>query len=125
MRISDSSSDVSSSDLSVAPGYNAPRPAGHLGDSIRPEMLDDLIERARHRRQCRQSLDHRIAAANGLAVDDRVAVVIAHRPRRKTALIVRSEEHTSELQSLMRISYAVFWLKRKNTHILKPTSTTL
>src|SRR3546814_21166911 len=51
-------------------------------------MLDDLIERARHRRQCRQSLDHRIAAANVLAVDDRVAVVIAHRPRRKTALIV-------------------------------------
>src|SRR3546814_8072197 len=26
----------------------------------------------------------------------------------------RSEEHTSELQSLMRISYAVFWLKKKN-----------
>src|SRR3546814_4366355 len=29
---------------------------------------------------------------------------------------VRSEEHTSELQSLMRISYAVFLLKKKNTH---------
>src|SRR3546814_5755843 len=29
-------------------------------------------------------------------------------------LIVRSEEHTSELQSLMRISYAVFCLKKKN-----------
>src|SRR3546814_1805262 len=28
----------------------------------------------------------------------------------------RSEEHTSELQSLMRISYAVFCLKQKNTH---------
>src|SRR3546814_10605574 len=28
----------------------------------------------------------------------------------------RSEEHTSELQSLMRISYAVFCLKTKNTH---------
>src|SRR3546814_5055182 len=28
----------------------------------------------------------------------------------------RSEEHTSELQSLMRISYAVFCLKKKNTH---------
>src|SRR3546814_8257856 len=27
----------------------------------------------------------------------------------------RSEEHTSELQSLMRISYAVFFLKKKNT----------
>src|SRR3546814_18533002 len=30
------------------------------------------------------------------------------------ALRVRSEEHTSELQSLMRISYAVFCLKKKN-----------
>src|SRR3546814_7232268 len=30
---------------------------------------------------------------------------------------VRSEEHTSELQSLMRISYAVFCLKKKNTNI--------
>src|SRR3546814_1238874 len=29
----------------------------------------------------------------------------------------RSEEHTSELQSLMRISYAVFCLKKKLTHI--------
>src|SRR3546814_2551772 len=29
----------------------------------------------------------------------------------------RSEEHTSELQSLMRISYAVFCLKKKNTRI--------
>src|SRR3546814_7133508 len=29
-------------------------------------------------------------------------------------LTVRSEEHTSELQSLMRISYAVFCLKKKN-----------
>src|SRR3546814_4357572 len=31
----------------------------------------------------------------------------------ETALIERSEEHTSELQSLMRISYAVFCLKKK------------
>src|SRR3546814_6502441 len=30
------------------------------------------------------------------------------------AAVVRSEEHTSELQSLMRISYAVFCLKKKN-----------
>src|SRR3546814_3728600 len=30
------------------------------------------------------------------------------------ALVTRSEEHTSELQSLMRISYAVFCLKKKN-----------
>src|SRR3546814_3546585 len=31
-------------------------------------------------------------------------------------LLLRSEEHKSELQSLMRISYAVFCLKKKNTH---------
>src|SRR3546814_10435432 len=30
------------------------------------------------------------------------------------AFMLRSEEHTSELQSLMRISYAVFCLKKKN-----------
>src|SRR3546814_4118617 len=30
--------------------------------------------------------------------------------------VFRSEEHTSELQSLMRISYAVFCLKKKNTN---------
>src|SRR3546814_8143257 len=40
--------------------------------------------------------------------------------------IVRSEEHTSELQSLMRISYAVFCLKKKinNTNTNLPTQTT-
>src|SRR3546814_9389527 len=32
------------------------------------------------------------------------------------AAVARSEEHTSELQSLMRISYAVFCLKKKTTH---------
>src|SRR3546814_3941966 len=32
------------------------------------------------------------------------------------SVILRSEEHTSELQSLMRISYAVFCLKKKRTH---------
>src|SRR3546814_8697868 len=36
----------------------------------------------------------------------------------------RSEEHTSELQSLMRISYAVFCLKKKNTHIHTVTTNT-
>src|SRR3546814_1998602 len=34
--------------------------------------------------------------------------------RRRGRVVVRSEEHTSELQSLMRISYAVFCLKKKN-----------
>src|SRR3546814_8904916 len=38
-------------------------------------------------------------------------------------LFTSSEEHTSELQSLMRISYAVFCLKKKNTPALNPTGT--
>src|SRR3546814_4672833 len=39
--------------------------------------------------------------------------------------VARSEEHTSELQSLMRISYAVFCLqKKKNTNPTRPHSTT-
>src|SRR3546814_7639513 len=36
-------------------------------------------------------------------------------------LLFRSEEHTSELQSLMRISYAVFCLKKKKTHTRNDT----
>src|SRR3546814_5489509 len=38
-------------------------------------------------------------------------------------LIVRSEEHTSELQSLMRISYAVFCLKKKKNNKTQLTNT--
>src|SRR3546814_5507399 len=44
--------------------------------------------------------------------------------RVRTLVYGRSEEHTSELQSLMRISYAVFCLKKKKTnysrHLIKP-----
>src|SRR3546814_9178221 len=36
-------------------------------------------------------------------------------------IVGRSEEHTSELQSLMRISYAVFCLKKKKTNHQHPT----
>src|SRR3546814_1663427 len=38
--------------------------------------------------------------------------------RKKQRMISRSEEHTSELQSLMSISYAVFLLKKKQIHKL-------
>src|SRR3546814_10318968 len=38
-----------------------------------------------------------------------------------SAMVSRSEEHTSELQSLMRSSYAVFCLKKKNTTNRKTT----
>src|SRR3546814_7603392 len=37
-------------------------------------------------------------------------------------IFLRSEEHTSELQSLMRISYAVFCLKKKNNKYTQLTS---
>src|SRR3546814_5572769 len=44
--------------------------------------------------------------------DQITEVLVAH----GEALTGRSEDHTSELQSLMRISYAVFCLKKKTTH---------
>src|SRR3546814_4899060 len=47
-----------------------------------------------------------------------------HRGRSGRAVAVRSEEHTSELQSLMRISYAVFCLKKKKHHTSHPSNPT-
>src|SRR3546814_3897312 len=43
---------------------------------------------------------------------------VASRPNQRSTIqaAMRSEEHTSELQSLMRISYAVFCLKKKKTY---------
>src|SRR3546814_4518242 len=63
-----------------------------------------------------QSAADAVAVANahllvGQAVDGEVL------PELAMGEIVRSEEHTSELQSLMRISYAVFCLKKKRTFI--------
>src|SRR3546814_6802305 len=52
--------------------------------------------------------------------DQRLAVDVQARERNQVgeaALGIRSEEHTSELQSLMRISYAVFCLKKKKITI--------
>src|SRR3546814_1003358 len=51
----------------------------------------------------------------GRAVVGEVVVAVA-RVFRLCVLGQRSEEHTSELQSLMRISYAVFCLKQKHPH---------
>src|SRR3546814_989513 len=44
------------------------------------------------------------------------AIVSRFDEQHASAIIERSEEHTSELQSLMRISYAVFCLKKKKKH---------
>src|SRR3546814_10489179 len=48
-----------------------------------------------------------------LARADQTLCLISQRQHHHHELRVRSEEHTSELQSLMRISYAVFCLKKK------------
>src|SRR3546814_5088434 len=63
------------------------------------------------RRQCRGRDDAEAFWRSGRLVrrDGRRSCQISRRTRRQT----RSEEHTSELQSLMRISYAVFCLKKK------------
>src|SRR3546814_8400758 len=58
--------------------------------------------------------------ARGAGLAGRMIDMLLARPsaagaRALITTITRSEEHTSELQSLMRISYAVFCLKKKNT----------
>src|SRR3546814_10890169 len=50
-------------------------------------------------------------------------VARAQAEARRRVQEARSEEHTSELQSLMRISYAVFCLKKKNHNINKTIAT--
>src|SRR3546814_20900717 len=92
----------------------------------------DRAERRRQRRRHRPPV-HQIAAVPdddaGIGIEGRegdvIIVAVAHDAG--IGMIagengieegaVRSEEHTSELQSLMRISYAVFCLKTKNTTI--------
>src|SRR3546814_5737632 len=133
MRISDWSSDVCSSDLPV---HDEAR--GHPGDGLDlhqvvglqgragGDQVDDAPAQAQARRQLHGAVQLdalRLHAARGevptcdagiLGGDADVAptagiVALGEAPRR------RSEEHTSELQSLMRISYAVFCLKKKMT----------
>src|SRR3546814_5214484 len=59
-------------------------------------------------RRLRAHMMHALHAVIGAHLHH-VAVAIGH-----LRMVGRSEEHTSELQSLMRISYAVFCLKKKN-----------
>src|SRR3546814_10167170 len=59
----------------------------------------------------------KLAAARGVTspVYKRLIKGLSASEFRRLLDLLRSEEHTSELQSLMRISYAVFCLKKKNT----------
>src|SRR3546814_4457905 len=60
-----------------------------------------------------------ISFADEVKVDD-IARGMEHALATEVVPKLRSEEHTSELQSLMRISYAVFCLKKKTTQEYKP-----
>src|SRR3546814_1936510 len=74
----------------------------------------NVCDRAWRQRYSRPARRHLPGLSNGTK---RIALPPpGARRRRSTSLLVRSEEHTSELQSLMRISYAVFCLKKKNRH---------
>src|SRR3546814_2321622 len=56
--------------------------------------------------------DQHDRGADGAFAEHRLRRVLIERATRAALRLVRSEEHTSELQSLMRISYAVFCLKK-------------
>src|SRR3546814_8639550 len=62
-------------------------------------------------RQCRTIMPHMQVAIEGRFTADGFG--FGMRKHRPLVHAMRSEEHTSELQSLMRISYAVFCLKKK------------
>src|SRR3546814_9369726 len=94
MRISDWSSDVCSSDLALSGARDA-RLSCH-DDRSRTDILGQGPPAC--------------AGRHRLSLGKRGSIAFHRRNARQA---FRSEEHTSELQSLMRISYAVFCLKQK------------
>src|SRR3546814_5035225 len=102
MRISGWSSDVCSSDLldAVKRVQRGHRFLEHHGDAVAADRLQHGGPGA----------DHLLAKFNH---NDEPTLVQNESLSLRLAREIRSEEHTSELQSLMRISYAVFCLKKK------------
>src|SRR3546814_3960837 len=116
MRISDWSSDVCSSDLQYAADDGK-----HGGVGVAQVVDDTLVNPGRLHRliQLRAgAVDHDRGQPDllqeGQRRDQRIELVAQHRAAD------RSEEHTSELQSLMRSSYAVFCLKKKTLQHQNP-----
>src|SRR3546814_5673894 len=108
MRISDWSSDVCSSDLVDGGGWF------DTGDIavVHPDAVMQITDRAtdviKSGGEWISSIAIEEAAASHAHVEACAVIGIAHEKWGE-----RSEEHTSELQSLMRSSYAVFCLKKK------------
>src|SRR3546814_6621517 len=104
MRISDWSSDVCSSDLGEQ-RHRMGNPA-HMGGR---DFLEERRPRSGGGGKCEVRAGERKQRETGGRQE--------RRDRGERSRDERSEEHTSELQSLMRISYAVFCLKKKTTTI--------
>src|SRR3546814_9340964 len=117
MRISDWSSDVCSSDLRGGPARgDGPglRPVPRL-PAVLQVLLgvpNDVRGDRQPRRPGRGQAHHR-GAGPGRRRVLQLQALLRELPVHPGSARVRSEEHTSELQSLMRISYAVFCLKKK------------
>src|SRR3546814_1558203 len=104
MRISDWSSDVCFSDLSDRAAMNIAKLREAVADSGVTLLGAVALEAVSEAEKAKEALA--AASADLLAWEKTL-------PGGKW-MERRSEEHTSELQSLMRISYAVFCLKKKN-----------
>src|SRR3546814_2268014 len=91
-------------------------PAGEGGAQrrVRAGFSREAVPLPSSRRRDRTSIDVS-AAQNPLRARPHVGDRAPHRRLPARQRVPRSEEHTSELQSLMRISYAVFCLKKKKT----------
>src|SRR3546814_4238578 len=122
MRISDWSSDVCSSDLVLPDVVDLLHREVGIRLGMRQIGMGDPVERdARHAQAlpaaCRvppSGAATRRSAASNMRKPAGSRKTVTRSPGSKRC---RSEEHTSELQSLMRISYAVFCLKTKqNLH---------
>src|SRR3546814_6225534 len=113
LRISDWSSDVCSSDL--AGRLQPPLRAVSLWRPTR-QVAVRVRQLARHSAACARA--HRILRHPRKRMHGS-AGACAKRQRRQSDGRFRSDEHTSELQSLMRISYAVFCLKKKKKSTLQ------
>src|SRR3546814_2062374 len=119
MRISDWSSDVCASDLcALFTASFASVPAATLVIwRVRPRSTDPtdttLVRVASDKAPSATELSAAANASGPSAMLEAPAAMLSV-PSAIAWSPVRSEEHTSELQSLMRISYAVFCLKKKN-----------
>src|SRR3546814_10165476 len=119
MRISDWSSDVCSSDLIMpAMPMIAALSSPHLGAILFPAALRRLYVV----RDDDPAGDVAVATLSERGSSAGIEVVplspMLGDHNEDLRLVGRSEEHTSELQSLMRISYAVFCLKKKKQEIM-------